>query len=190
MAAPRSLMSRVFEELHTVATLPQLLAWRIQQSPQSEAYREFDPVKAAWVGISWADFGARVEALKAALAGLDLPRGARVALLLPNGIDAVGIDQAALAVAAVPVPTHALDNPASIAYILADSDAAVLFAQSQAQWQAIAGVGQALPALRQVVLVEPPSTHARAGWRAGAQPGGVAGGGQASRTAIARAGCR
>jgi long-chain acyl-CoA synthetase len=58
-----------------------------------------------------------------------------------------------LAQACVPVPLHAIDNPASIAYILADSDASVLLAFSDAQWQAIAATGVALPSLRQVVVV-------------------------------------
>jgi long-chain acyl-CoA synthetase len=83
-----------------------------------------------------------------------LPHGARVAILLPNGALAVCLDQAALAIACVPVPMHALDNPSSVAYILGDSDASVLFALSDAQWQDIAKTGLAMPSLRQVVVVE------------------------------------
>ena len=73
---------------------------------------------------------------------------------MPNGLDAVCIDQAALALACVPVPLHAIDNPQSIAYILNDSDAALLVAASDTQWQAIASVGLPLPALRQVVVAQ------------------------------------
>jgi long-chain acyl-CoA synthetase len=47
---------------------------------------------------------------------------------------------------------HVLDNPASIAWILVDSGAAVLFASSQSQWESIAGVGLPLPNLRWVVV--------------------------------------
>src|SRR5208337_5194102 len=61
--------------------------------------------------------------------------------------------QAALALACVPVPMHALDNPASIAYILSDSDASLLVAASDTQWQAIANTGVALTVLRQVVVL-------------------------------------
>ena len=44
-------------------------------------------------------------------------RAARIAILLPNGIDAACMDQAAWALASVPVPLHAIDNPESIAYM-------------------------------------------------------------------------
>jgi len=54
----------------------------------------------------------------------------------------------------VPVPMHALDNPASIAYILQDSDASLLVAASDTQLRAIADTGVALTALRQVVVLQ------------------------------------
>ena len=84
---------------------------------------------------------------------MGLPRGARIAILLPNGLDAICIDQAALALACVPVPLHAIDNPGSIAYILDDSEAAMLVTASDKQWQAIASAGRVLPHLREVVVV-------------------------------------
>jgi long-chain acyl-CoA synthetase len=135
-------------------TLSELFSWRVQQSPDAVGYLEFDAATQRWMPVSWAATAARVERVALALARLHLARGARIAILLPNGLDAVSIDQAALALACVPVPMHALDNPASIVYILADSDASVLVAQSEAQWQAIAATGVALPSLRQVVIVE------------------------------------
>jgi long-chain acyl-CoA synthetase len=110
-------------------------------------------VSSRWISISWRSAGERVARFGLALERLALPRGARIAIMLPNGFDAVCIDQAALARACVPVPLHAIDNPVSIAYILADSDASVLLAFSDAQWQAIAATGVALPSLRQVVVV-------------------------------------
>ena len=138
----------------SVRTLPQLFAWRVAATPRTEAYRQFNPQTNAWVSSSWAEAGARVAHWTEALTRLGLPRGARIAILLPNGLDAICIDQAALALACVPVPLHAIDNPQSIAYILGDSDASLLVAASDTQWQAIASVGLALPALRQVVVAQ------------------------------------
>jgi long-chain acyl-CoA synthetase len=133
-------------------TLPDLLALRVARSPQAEAYREFDNATQAWVSTTWAQADARFSRWRAALAALDLPRQASVAILLPNGLDAVSLDQAALALAQVPVPLHAIDNPGSIAYILADCEAALLMVSSLEQWRAIEAVGTALPALRCVVV--------------------------------------
>ncbi|NMM11994.1 MAG: long-chain fatty acid--CoA ligase [Rhodoferax sp.] len=143
----------------SVRTLPQLFAWRVATTPRAEAYRQFNLETSSWVSTSWAEAGERVARWTEALARLDLPRGARIAILLPNGLDAVCIDQATLALACVPVPLHALDNPASIAYILSDSDAVLLVTTSDTQWQAIASVQLPLPALRLVVVTQPaPST--------------------------------
>ncbi len=144
--------------LDHVHTLADLWAWRVAQTPQTTAYLRHDDSTQAWTPVTWASMGAQVTQMASALQSLELERGARIAILLPNGLQAVCIDQATLALACVPVPMHALDNPASIAYILADSDTVVLFAQSLAQWQAIAATGIALPALRQVILVEDATT--------------------------------
>lgn len=143
--------------LQDCRTLNQLFAWRVSQSPHHSAYLSYDAAAGDWRAVSWQAMAERVGKVTAALAALGLPRGARVAILLPNGIDAVSVDQAALALGCVPVPMHALDNPASIAYILADSDASVLVAQSAAQWEAIAATGTFLPGLRKVVVADTPA---------------------------------
>jgi long-chain acyl-CoA synthetase len=140
--------------LDDVRTLAELFAWRVAQSPQADAYLQYDEAAGRWTPVAWQSVAARVERMVQGLERLQLARGARISILLPNGLDAVCVDQAALALACVPVPLHALDNPASIAYILADSDTAVLVAQSDAQWQAIVGTGVALPSLRQVVILD------------------------------------
>lgn len=135
-------------------TLSELFAWRVRQTPDATGYLKFDDGAQQWTPVSWQALADRVEDVAAAIASHQLPRGARIAILLPNGLDAVCFDQAALALACVPVPMHALDNPASIAYILADSDTSLLAVQTEAQWLAIVSTGVALPALRQVVIVE------------------------------------
>jgi len=162
-------------------TLPELLAWRIAATPHAAAYRHFDGGRNVWASVSWAEFGERIARWTRALSRLALPRGARIAILLPNSLDAVCIDQAALALACVPVPLHAIDNAASIAYILNDSEASVLVASTLDQWNSIVSVGQPLPALREVVLREittatPPGGSgvpviALAAWLARGEPG-------------------
>ncbi len=141
--------------LDDVSTLAELFAWRVAQTPLAPAYLQYNEGSNGWIPVSWQEASDKVSQVSSALGGLHLPRGSRIAILLPNGLPAVCIDQACLVHAYVPVPMHALDNPASIAYILNDSDAAVLVAQSLAQWQSIASTGQGFPALRQVVVLEP-----------------------------------
>ena len=139
-------------DLASVRTLAELLQWRVEQTPRTEAYRHFDGGRGAWASVSWQAFGERVARFARALAALGLQRGDRVALMLPNTLDAVAVDQAVLALGCVPVPMHAVDNPASIAYILGDSEATLLVADASQQWQAIAATGAVPATLRHVVL--------------------------------------
>lgn len=142
----------VADPLEAVQTLSQLFQWRLRQSPQAVAYLEFEATTGHWNRVSWQQMARRIEPIAQAMEAMQLQRGERIAIVLPNGLEAVSVDQAALALGCVPVPMHALDNPASIAYILVDSDAALLVAQSEAQWQAIVATGVAFPFLRHVVI--------------------------------------
>lgn len=135
-----------------VQTLPELLAWRAARSPQGEAYRAFEAGSGQWRSMRWADVQAQVDQWRRALASSGVNVGERVAILLPNGLQAMSIDQATLAQAAVPVPLHAIDNPGSIAYILSDCAASVLLVSQAEQWEKIRAVGTPLPALRTVVV--------------------------------------
>jgi long-chain acyl-CoA synthetase len=149
-----------------ITTLSALFDWRVSETPDACAYRHFHTGTHQWVDASWSETGARVTEWRAALAALELSSQARVAVLLPNGINAVCIDLAALGLGLVPVPLMALDNPESIAYIVGDCAAELLVLQDASQWDAIAALSIPLAALRTVVVVAAPS---RAG--ADAAPG-------------------
>ena len=132
-------------------TLPELLAIRVRTTPEDEAYREFDERANHWKSLTWADTAARVARWSRALCASSLPQGARVAILLPNGFDAMSIDQACLRCGYVPVPLHAIDNAGSIAYILADSGASLLVVAEAKAWDRICATGQDLPALQAII---------------------------------------
>ncbi|MGQ0727607.1 AMP-dependent synthetase/ligase [Acidovorax sp.] len=137
-----------------VHTLPQLLAYRVGQTPQADAFRAYDTNRKAWQSLTWAQTAERVKAWAQALAAMQLPPAARVAILLPNGLNAMCADQATLAVGGVPVPLHAIDNPGSIAYILGDCEASMLIVSQAEQWEKIRAVGTPFPALRAVVIAD------------------------------------
>ena len=163
-------MTAIPSDIASVQTLPQLLAYRVARTPDAEAYRAFDPASQSWTHLTWAQAAQRVDAWARALAALQLPAAARVAILLPNGLHALCADQSTLATGCVPVPLHAIDNPGSIAYILADCEASVLIVGHADQWATIQAVGTPFPALRAVVV-----TDEDAAWApAPAAPGGPA----------------
>jgi long-chain acyl-CoA synthetase len=100
------------------ATLSKLFAWRVAQTPRGNAYLQFDAACKSRRPVSWKAFAERVGSVTGAMAQLQLQPGVRVALLLNNGLSAVCVDQAALALACAPVPMPALENPVSVAYVL------------------------------------------------------------------------
>lgn len=174
-------------DIASVCTLPQLLAYRAARTPNSEAYRAFDTTSQAWTSLTWAETAQRVGTWAQALAAMQLPAAARIAILLPNGLNAMCADQATLATGCVPVPLHAIDNPGSIAYILADCEASMLCVSHVEQWEKIQAVGTPFPALRAVVITDDgasltaipasgdgPAVGSLAQWLAGATHAGSA----------------
>lgn len=152
LADALELDSSLPQGIHQVQTLPQLLALRVKTTPEGEAYREFDEASNQWQSLSWAQTAERVARWSRALMASELPAGARVAILLPNGLDAMCIDQACLRCGLVPVPLHAIDNAGSIAYILQDSQASLLILGQMQTWERICATGQDLPELQTIVL--------------------------------------
>eukprot|EP01030_Chromulinospumella_sphaerica_P018681 gene18681-18551_t len=156
-------------DIASVKTLPQLLAYRVASTPEGEAYRAFNPATHAWESWSWQHTGLQVQRWSAAIGAMQLPQAARIAILLPNGLNALCADQSTLATGCVPVPLHAIDNPGSIAYILADCEASMLIVGQRAQWEKICAVGTPFPALRAVVFTDE-DTSASLADKAGTPP--------------------
>ena len=137
-------------------TLPDLLRERIAATPQGEAYRHYDRAAGRWESLAWGEFCVRVGRWQHALAAEALPAGSRIAILARSSVEHVCLDQAALALGHVPVPLHAIDNPESIAYILADSGAALLLVESEQRWGVLASLRGRFPQLKRVICLEPP----------------------------------
>ena len=140
--------------LDDVQTLPALFRWRVEKTPHQEAYRQFDDTAKRWIGYSWLEIDRQVEACRQALDAEQLNPGERVAILMPNGIAHVAMDQAALSRGLVPVPLHAIDNPESIIYILQDSGASVLFVDSVERWETLTVAGTRIEGLKRVVCAK------------------------------------
>lgn len=134
-------------------TLPVLFQRRARLTPQREAYRQFSEVSGRWVSYSWKTTAARVLAWRAAFRRESLLPGARIAILVPNSFEHVCIDQAALARGLVPVPLHVIDNPDSLAFVIADCGASILVVDSVARWWALAPFQDRFPELRRVVFL-------------------------------------
>ncbi|QIL79886.1 long-chain fatty acid--CoA ligase [Diaphorobacter sp. HDW4A] len=144
-------MNSPVTELQDVHTLPALFATRVSLTPDGEAYRQCDS-HGDWKSLNWREAEAEIARYSRALAMTGLPEKSHIAILLPNGLNAMCIDQAVMASGCAPVPLHAIDNPGSIAYILNDAEVALLVLTDSAQWQHIADACESFPNLRGVVI--------------------------------------
>ncbi|MBK1730987.1 long-chain fatty acid--CoA ligase [Thiococcus pfennigii] len=130
-------------------TLPGLFARRVALTPDQVAYRAFGAED--WQSCSWRAMARLVARWQAALASEGLAPGERVAVGLPNGIDWVCVDQAALGLGLVTVPLYVSDSPGNLAHILEDSGARLLVLDSEAQWSALAPQRERLAAVGRVL---------------------------------------
>src|SRR3990167_7455759 len=116
-------------------TLHGLFVERARRSPDKIAYRHFQ--QNAWRDFTWREMLVEVARWQAALAGLGLQRGDRVAIMLRNCPCWVMFDQAAMSLGLVVVPLYTVDRPGNIAYIVNDADVKVLLFENAEQWQAL-----------------------------------------------------
>ena len=137
-------------------TLSDLVPFRAKTHPNVTALRQYIRAESRWVDVTYAELNERITIWRKALAACGFARGSRVAILLNNSVDAVLADQCVLGNAMIAVPLHAIDTPASSAYIAGDSEACCLITNKLARWEAIRDSGTALPNLRLVVLTDEP----------------------------------
>jgi len=96
-------------------TLHGLFVERVRRTPEKVAYRHFQ--QDVWRDFTWREVRDEVARWQAALAGLKLQPGDRVAVMLRNCPQWVMFDQAAMSLGLVVVPLYTVDRPDNNAYI-------------------------------------------------------------------------
>jgi long-chain acyl-CoA synthetase len=108
-----------------------------------------------WQTISWAQARQQVLELAAGFRALGLAPGDRVALMLPNRLEHVLADQAAVHAGGVPVTFYATFAPDQVGYVAGDCDARVAVldgADELARWEPVLGT---LPGLKKIIVRDP-----------------------------------
>jgi long-chain acyl-CoA synthetase len=116
-------------------TLHGLFLERARRTPDKVAYRHCQ--QNAWRELAWREVLLEVARWQAALAGLKLQRGDRVAVMLRNCPQWMMFDQAAMSLGLIVVPLYTVDRPDNIAYIINDAQVKVLLFENNEQWQAL-----------------------------------------------------
>ncbi|MEV7070396.1 AMP-dependent synthetase/ligase [Streptomyces sp. NPDC093990] len=133
---------------------------RVASTPDAEAYRY--PVPAAsgqgpdeWKSLSWAQAAERVHAVAAGLIELGVQPEQRVALASSTRIDWILADLGIMCAGAATTTIYPQTNADESAFILSDSESRVLIAEDAAQLAKAVEKRGELPALTNVVVIDP-----------------------------------
>jgi long-chain acyl-CoA synthetase len=133
-------------------TLHGLFVERVRRTPEKVAYRHFQ--QDVWRDFTWREMRDEVARWQAALAGLKLQPGDRVAIMLRNCPQWVMFDQAAMSLGLVVVPLYTVDRPDNIAYIINDAGVKALLFETAEQWQALCTVRDQLGGVVRFVSID------------------------------------
>lgn len=130
-----------------------LFAARVERQADDMAFRHFDRGSETWKDMSWAETADGVAARQAGLQADGLSAGDKIALMLPNGVEWVMFEQAALGLGMVVVPLYINDRADNVAYILQDASVKLLVVYDQQQLDELEPIHSQLSGLVRVVSI-------------------------------------
>ena len=135
-----------------VPSLAALFFQRVKESPDKEAFRYLDG--SDWVSVSWQEAADRVEALAAGLLAIGVQPEQRVGIASSTRYDWILADLAVMCAGAATTTVYANTNAADTAYILADSESRVVFAENADQLAKLTERRAELPDVTKVVVFD------------------------------------
>ena len=105
---------------------------RVKTSPSREAYR-YPEADGSWSSLTWEQAGDRVRHLAAGLLALGVEREQRVGIASSTRYEWILADLAIMCAGAATTTVYPSTNSGDVAYILADSDCHVVFAEDDEQ---------------------------------------------------------
>ncbi len=126
---------------------------RVKQSGAREAYRYPDENE-KWHSLTWAETGDRVTKLAAGLVSLGIEAEQRVAIASGTRLEWILADLAINAAGAATTTVYPSTMSDDVAYILADSDSRIVFAEDDEQVAKLREKHSELPSIVKVVVFE------------------------------------
>ncbi len=125
---------------------------RVEQTPERPAYRF--PDGADWTSVTWAETGDRVRDVAAGLVALCVETGQRVAIASGTRYEWIVADLAIMCAGAATTTVYPSSMASDVAFILADSESRVVFAEDDSQVAKLAEVRSEIPLVTAVVTFE------------------------------------
>ena len=126
---------------------------RVKESGSHEAYR-FPDENEKWHSLTWAETGVRVTNLAAGLVALGIEAEQRVAIASGTRIEWILADLAINAAGAATTTVYPSTMSDDVAYILADSDSRIVFAEDDEQVAKLREKHSELPSISKVVVFD------------------------------------
>ncbi|MGN6574502.1 MAG: AMP-binding protein, partial [Nocardioides sp.] len=125
---------------------------RVTTSPHLEAYRY--PKGASWESVTWGETGQRVDRLAAGLIAVGVEHQQRVGIASSTRFEWILADLAIMCAGAATTTVYPTTISEDVAYILADSECRVVFAENDEQVAKLKEHKSELPHLNKVVVFE------------------------------------
>src|SRR4051794_34075362 len=125
---------------------------RVDATPHREAYRY--PVGERWESLTWRETGDRVTALAAGLVALGLEPEQRVGIASSTRIEWILADLAVMSAGGATTTVYPSTNAEDVAFILADSECRIVFAEDDTQLAKLIERRSELPHLEKVVTFD------------------------------------
>ena len=138
----------------TATNVASMFLDRVQTSADKEAFRYL--VAGDWVSATWQQTADRVETLAAGLLALGIEPEQRVGIASSTRYEWILADLAIMCAGAATTTVYPTTNAGGIAYILADSECRVVFAEDTGQLAKLTERRAELPSLTKVVLFDGP----------------------------------
>jgi long-chain acyl-CoA synthetase len=136
-------------------TLPGLFRERVKRTPNSVAYRQYEPAGKLWRDYTWQQTANEVGRWQAALETCNLQTGKHVAIMLDNRREWMLFEQAALGLGLVVVPLYTHDRAENAAYILNHADVRALLIQGDEQWNELVSEAGHLSHITTIISLDP-----------------------------------
>ncbi|MGA8544485.1 MAG: long-chain fatty acid--CoA ligase [Mycobacterium sp.] len=125
---------------------------RVEASPDREAFRY--PEGGKWVSVTWKQAAERVETLAAGLLALGVAPEDRIGIASTTRFEWIAADLAIMCAGAATTTVYPSTNAEDTAYILADSDSKIVFAEDDKQLDKLTERRSDLPNLAKVVIFD------------------------------------
>ncbi len=125
---------------------------RVRQSADREAFRY--PVGDSWESMSWREAGEHVDKLAAGLLALGIESQQRVDIAAGTRYEWILADLAIMCAGAATTTVYPTTIAQDVAYILADSECRIVFAEDDTQVAKLVEHRSELPHLRQVIVFD------------------------------------